>query len=179
MSKNYNEIWKAQRQQAAPVQAGVLCTFADIYFPYGNEAKKIFSFQKRQSDYTLIEDAAEVELEWMESKTGSPFGVIWQQTNKGTFMVTYNELLGVKNFFDPTTLHVGRLTDAALDIMEQAGFLNLVDQLQYNPYVLYRPSKWQWAVDDQPIIAPEPNPDQKKRRNIILLGLATSALMNM
>ena len=140
---NYNNIWQQARLNKRTLQAGVLCSWSPIYLWNGKEFARVFNFQKAQSEYTLIEDAWEVELNWANGGV-SPFGGMYKETDKGFYSVGYNTLLGTKNFFNPNTLHVARLTDAALDWLIRCNY-HIADVLARNPYVLYQPSCWQWA----------------------------------
>lgn len=140
---NYNNIWQQARLNKRTLQAGVLCSWSPIYLWNGKEFARVFNFQKQQSGYTLIEDAWEVELNWANGGV-SPFGLLYKQIDDKFYSVGYNTLLGTKNFFNPNTLHVARLTDAALNWLNRCNY-HIADILAQNPYVLYQPSRWQWA----------------------------------
>ena len=182
--KNYSTQWRDAREIRAVQQGSVLCTWARVYAPVydimNEYIKPIFSFQHGAFDFTVIQDDPIAELAWMDSIGGytSPWGQLHIQRKGGRYAYSYNEILGDKNFFNPTTLHVGRLTDASIEyLIKNSKNLDIIAYIQKTPYILYRPMQWRWDK-----IRGEDNSDydyQPKKNNILplLLGSVASCYM--
>lgn len=184
---NYNKQWIAARQNSQTLQGSVLCTWANIFLPTADgKIKSVFSFQRhrgqyQQDLYTIIQDDFVAELSWINSVAGqtSPWGNLSIGKKNGETLYSYADILGKHNFFNPDTLHLGRLTEAGIAEIEYCTDRSLTGYLQASPYILYRPKQWRWEtkvptnVEDY---LPEYGKAQKKSR-AIELGTATSLAM--
>lgn len=180
---NTNQFWVAARKGGQTIQGNVLCTFAPIFVLTQNGIQRVYTFQSKQfSDITLIEDAFEKELQ------------IMHETGKLSLYKKFH-LFGEEDFFNPTTLHLARLTDAALEKLNTTMFRtqNVVKYLNQSPYVLYVPARYRWAFSVRNSLNPTTNGNDgtgvkivkgeserdKKNKNALLLGVAASVAMNM
>lgn len=219
------ETWLNARKNKQTIQGAVLCTFADVYYPFYNEGMvqrtkpdgkvyleqqtstifaRIFSFQHETTPFTVIEDAWEEELEMIKDLSynvwglkGMPLFKDVQYTDesgrKSKKNMYFNEYLKY-HFFDTKALHVGRLTDADIELI--AGSKGVYSgtweaRLSHCPYVVYRPERYRWSfpivngtsinedIDEPSEPIPGRSEREQKRTNTLLLGLAASAALAM
>lgn len=193
-----NNTWKLAMAKGQTLQGTVRCTWAPVFVPLTAQGVITRVFVFKQKPYTLIETAVETELQWMNTNAGirSPWGIFTKiegyDAKQGGIIkrsATYDSMLGNFWFYNERHLHVGRLTDAALELIVRVQAENYPELTQYlidNPYVLYRPDRFSWGTE---VVLPnggkniEPNPgnsEPEQRRTItLLLGLAASAALAM
>lgn len=156
------EVWQSARKLGAAIYGRVRCTFAYIYLPSDTGAVRVFSLQGKQfTDYPAIEDCGvgEVSTELTSAVFGTPAPC------------------DVRDFINPDTLHVGKLTDTAYKFVQTC----TNNRLQ-SPYILYRPDRFSWhfefgecasIIPDTP--APTPVTPQQKKKSWLLALLAGAA----
>ena len=186
-----NGVWKTAAESNKTLQGTVRCSWAPVFVPLGKQGLITRLFVLSSKRITSIETAVEKELEWLNSPGGSisPWGVFVDDKNKRK---TYDSMLGKENFFNHRTLHVGRLTDAALQqILGIHGgyYAELMEKLTANPYVLYRPDRFTWTKltwtkpdgfgrkREEEVPIPGNSEPEQKRNNTLLLGFAASAAL--
>ena len=155
--------WASFRRSGFVMSGKIRCTFSRIYLPMGGgRTSLLWSLQKKMFPEIVIEDVGINEL------------------NADVMQYIFGVMppINSENFYDASTLHVGKLSDASWQLIK-----NSKNGMPTTPYVLYYPDRFTWECDTTrkverlvvPVI-PTPNPEpQPAKSKLVIPALLAAA----